>query len=135
LAFNHKNGLELKNEFVLNDVGRPLPSNFTLEEYVDHFSIYDIFQGILGDCYLLAAIMGFTRIKELLPFVIPFDNANRTNMKLGAYHFRLWQRGEWFDVVVDDYLPVNGKNELFFTRNVTFFNEFWIPLFIKAIAK
>ena len=135
MAFNHKNGFELKNEFVLNDVGRPLPSHFTLEEYVDHFSIYDIFQGILGDCFLLGAIMGFTRNKELLPFVIPSDNSIRSNMKLGAYHFRLWQRGEWYDVVIDDYLPVNETNELFFTSNRKFNNEFWVPLFIKAIAK
>ncbi len=125
----------MKNEFVLNDVGKPLPKNFKLDEYLNYFSIYDIFQGGLGDCFLIGSIMGITRNKELLGFVIPSDNAIRENMKIGAYHFRLWKMGEWYDCVIDDFLPVNSRFETFLAKNLTYPNEFWISLFEKAVAK
>jgi hypothetical protein len=125
----------LNNEFVLNDVGTPIPNKFTIDEYLNYFSIYDIFQGLLGDCFLIGSIMGLTRNKELLGFVIPSDNAIRSNMRIGAYHFRLWKLGEWYDCVIDDYLPVNNQIELILAKNLTFPNEFWISLFEKAIAK
>ena len=125
----------MKNEFVLNDYGAPLPKNFKLNDFVNFFSIHDIFQGVLGDCFLIGAIMGITRNKELLPFIIPKDNAIKAKIKNGAYHFRLWKLGEWYDVVIDDYLPVDGQYTSFFAKNVTYPNEFWVPLFEKAIAK
>ena len=56
-------------------------------------------------------------------------------MEIGAYHFRFWKLGYWHDVVVDDYLPVNKSDELIFSYNKTYRNEFWIPLFEKALAK
>ena len=57
-------------------------------------------------------------------------------MKLGAYHFRFWNYGEWCDVVVDDYLPttLNSKN-LLFCYNGSYRNEFWNSLAEKAFAK
>lgn len=127
--------MQLQNEFVLNENGTPLPKNFSLYDYVNYFSIHDIFQGVLGDCFMIAAIMGITYNKELLSHVIPRDNACKKNMNIGAYHFRFWQLGEWYDIVIDDYLPVNKNYDLFFTRNLTYQNEFWIPLFEKAVAK
>jgi hypothetical protein len=76
------------------------------------------------------------RNTRLLAHLIPKDNAYRKNMNTGAYHFRFWKTGDWFDVVVDDYLPVDATNHgLLFTRNVTHFNEFWPALFEKAVAK
>ena len=102
---------------------------------MNYFSIYDIFQGQLGDCFLIGSIMGITRNKELLGFIIPADNAIRVNMNIGAYHFRLWKLGDWYDCVIDDFLPVNDRNEIAFTKNLTYQNEFWISLFEKAIAK
>ncbi len=121
--------------FVLDDNGNSLTSNFTMAEYADMFTAYDIYQGIVGDCFLIAAIMGITRNKTLLSFLIPVDNSNTENINKCAYHFRLWKLGDWFDVVIDDYLPVNEQHQLLFARNLTYPNEFWIPLFEKAIAK
>ena len=66
---------------------------------------------------------------------MPRDNALTKNMQIGAYHFRLWTLGNWYDVVVDDFLPMNLSFDLLFTKNITYFNEFWHPLFEKAIAK
>ena len=112
-----------------------MPKNYSFIDYVNFFSIHDIFQGVLGDCFMIAAIMGITYNKELIAYVIPKDNASKKNMRFGAYHFRFWKLGDWVDVVVDDYLPVNKNYDLFFTRNLTYQNEFWIPLFEKAVAK
>ena len=79
--------------------------------------------------------MGSTHNKPLLSWLIPEDNALRDNMDIGAYHFRLWKLGEWYDVVVDDFLPASKRYDLFLTRNLTYRNEFWVSLFEKAVAK
>jgi hypothetical protein len=84
---------------------------------------------------MIAAIMGVTRNKKLVAMLMPEDNNSRASMKMGVYHVRLWKCGEWFDVVIDDYLPVNQKYDIFLTRNLTYQNEFWISLFEKAVAK
>ncbi len=123
----------LTNEFVLDKNGKS--PNTDLKKYLTAFSIEDIFQGCLGDCFLLAAILGITYHKELLGFLIPTDNCLKENQKLGVYHFRLWGLGEWYDIVVDDFLPVDHTYNPCFTRNLTYMNEFWICLFEKAIAK
>lgn len=134
----NRNALGLPNEFVLNENGTPLRNDSvrSLNDYLNYFSVFDIFQGVLGDCWLIAAIMGATRNKTLLAWLVPHDNALRAHMNVGVYHFRLWKLGEWFDVVVDDLLPVVARrHDLFFTRNLTYQNEFWISLFEKAVAK
>lgn len=89
--------LQVRNEFVLNDCGRALADDgkFSLSEYVDHFTMHDVFQGHLGDCMLIGTIMGLTRNKKLLAHLIPKDNAYRCHMNIGAYHFRFWRLGEW----------------------------------------
>lgn len=135
ISFNNLSGLQLTNDFVLNENGTPLPKKYSLNDYLNYFSVHDIFQGVLGDCFMVAAIMGITQNKELLSIIIPYDNACRKNMESGAYHFRFWKLGDWYDVVIDDYLPVNKRYDLFFSRNLTYTNEFWMPLFEKAVAK
>ena len=97
--------------------------------------MFDIFQGLLGDCFLIGTILGVTRNKELLLHIIPVDNAIRRNMRHGAYHFRLWKLGDWYDVVIDDFLPVTPAYDLILARNSTCTNEFWICLLEKAFAK
>ena len=62
------------------------------------------------------------------------DNAEEKNKNIGAYHFRLWNMGDWYDVVVDDMLPTVERS-LAFSENVRFPNEFWVPMLEKAIAK
>ena len=71
---------------------------------------------------------------DLLHHLIPIDNADEKNKNIGAYHFRLWNMGDWYDVVVDDMLPSSGHC-LSFCRNLTYPNEFWVSLLEKAIAK
>lgn len=120
---------------MLDTKGRPLNPNPSDIDYLRLFSVEDIFQGRLGDCFMIAAILGITSNKELLSHLIPKDNAYRRNMKTGVYHFRLWRLGDWYDVVVDDYLPVDNQYNIIFTRNLTHTNEYWVSLFEKSVGK
>ena len=139
IAYHNQNSLQLNNEFVVDAYGKPIiVGSKESSEGVDlcnYFSAYDIFQNRLGDCYFLAALMGVTRNADLMNFIVPLDNGYRENLKVCAFHFRFWQLGQWYDVVVDDYLPVDSNHQPIFTQNLTYPNEFWICLLEKAFAK
>ena len=66
---------------------------------------------------------------------MPLDNALSSNVEKGAYHFRFWKLGDWYDVVVDDNLIVDLNHNPFFTKNITQKNEFWVSLIEKAFSK
>lgn len=120
----------------MDENGQALNKILTKSDYARFFTAYDIFQGWLGNCFHIGAIMALTKNEQLLEIVIPPDNALRQNMKSGAYHFRFWKLGFWYDVVVDDFLPVKcSTNDLIFSHNEIYPNEFWAPLFEKAFAK
>ncbi len=80
-------------------------------------------------------MMALTKNQDLLEKIIPPDNALKSNMALGAYHFRFWKLGSWYDVVIDDFLPANNTNQLLFSHNNKYPNEFWMALFEKSFAK
>ena len=72
----------------------------------------DIIQGELGDCYFLSALsalaeQGF-RIKNLFPSLEISPN--------GIYMARILHNGEYQEVVIDDYFPVNENNKSFFAK-------------------
>lgn len=69
-------------------------------------------------------------------FVIPQNQTFDANDYQGIFHFRFWKFGKWYDVVIDDYLPVKkNKGTLVFCRNRKEKNEFWSCLAEKAYAK
>ncbi|XP_071404164.1 calpain-13 [Pithys albifrons albifrons] len=99
---------------------------------MDGVSRFDIMQGEIGDCWMLAALGSLTLRKQFLENVLPKDQGFQDNYA-GIFHFRFWQCGDWVDVVIDDRLPfLNGRYLSVHPRTS---NEFWPSLLEKAYAK
>ncbi|XP_043399483.1 calpain-14 [Chelonia mydas] len=93
----------------------------------------DLCQGLVENCWFLAALEALTFHQDILAMVMP-QNQSFDRKYAGIFHFRFWHFGEWVDVVVDDRLPVNEAGQLVFLSSVCK-NLFWGALLEKAYAK
>lgn len=106
--------------------------------FVEGISSHDLNQGVVGNCWFVAACSCLALKPKLWQKVIPdwkeqeWDDKHPENYA-GIFHFQFWIFGEWIDVVVDDRLPtINGELIYCHSKDP---NEFWSALLEKAYAK
>eukprot|EP00064_Thunnus_orientalis_P010941 superscaffoldBa00001530_g10970 len=106
--------------------------------FVEGISSHDLNQGLVGNCWFVAACSCLALKPNLWKKVITdwkeqeWDPKHPENYA-GIFHFQFWIFGKWVDVVVDDRLPtING--ELIYCHS-KHNNEFWSALLEKAYAK
>ncbi|XP_050700585.1 calpain-A-like isoform X1 [Eriocheir sinensis] len=111
---------------------RPMELVQNPQFFIDGATRFDIQQGELGDCWLLAAVSNLTLHPQLFHVVVPRDQGF-THLYAGIFHFKFWQYGRWQEVVVDDLLPSHHGRLVFMHSRTP--NEFWCALLEKAYAK
>ncbi|PVD38264.1 hypothetical protein C0Q70_00875 [Pomacea canaliculata] len=97
----------------------------TRQKYIVTFS---------GNCWFVAGAATLaTSDKALFERVVPPDQDFDASYA-GAFRFNFWWYGTWTEVIVDDYLPTDGR-ELIYCHNRERPDELWPPLLEKAYAK
>uniref|UniRef100_G3MR51 Calpain catalytic domain-containing protein n=1 Tax=Amblyomma maculatum TaxID=34609 RepID=G3MR51_AMBMU len=99
------------------------------------FSRFDVQQGGMGDCWVVASMATLTLHSELFKNVVPQDQTFAKEKYAGIFHFRLWKANRWIDIVIDDRLPYNKEAESLAFISSKSSNEFWSALLEKAYAK
>ncbi|CAL1537331.1 unnamed protein product [Lymnaea stagnalis] len=105
-------------KFIINDIER-----------------FDVVQGELGDCWLVAAMacLANPEHRNLFDRVVPPGQSFQENWYSGVFRFNFWHFGQWKQVLVDDLLPTSN-GQLVFVHSLQS-NEFWAALMEKAYAK
>ena len=89
----------------------------------------DIRQGILGDCWLMAALALVTERPAMLRHILLTDRINQE----GVYAIRLCHNGLWKTVILDDCFPCNSNRQMVYSQAAR--RQLYVPLIEKACAK
>ncbi|KAL4237592.1 hypothetical protein ACF0H5_002306 [Mactra antiquata] len=103
--------------------------------FIDGSTRFDVKQGSLGDCWVVAAVACLTSPdhQELFRRIVPADQGFQDGWYAGLFRFNFWHFGKWKEVIVDDRLPTY-RGELMFVHSHQK-TEFWGALLEKAYAK
>ncbi|CAF3665498.1 unnamed protein product [Rotaria sp. Silwood1] len=89
----------------------------------------DIEQGLLGNCWLIAALSLIVERPGILRHILLTQNVNSE----GIYLVRLCHNGLWTTIIVDDFFPCYEDGTLLFTKARR--RQLFIPIIEKACAK
>ena len=103
-----------------------------------NFSFDCIFQGSIGDCYLISTFCEISQYPKLLINNDKLENSiniiHKYDRDIGYYEFKLFVDGEYQLVILDDYVPYDDDfNDISFAK--TSKNYYWVSLLEKAFAK
>jgi hypothetical protein len=102
----------------------------------DKIATRDFNEGFFGKRWFVNGCIVISIIPELFSCIVPYDQVCSGIGYAGIFHFRFWVSGKWYDVVIDDRLPVyENDNRLVFCSNKRDSSEMWAPLLEKAYAK
>jgi len=107
---------------------------FLPDETGDKVSPGDVGQGLLGDCWLMAAIAALAEWPERVYSIFGVDGNLQYGNEVGGYVVNHTKDGIWKRTVVDDFLIVRGVSPMF-ARNRRNAAELWVPILEKAWAK
>eukprot|EP00002_Diphylleia_rotans_P030029 TRINITY_DN6149_c0_g1_i6.p1 TRINITY_DN6149_c0_g1~~TRINITY_DN6149_c0_g1_i6.p1 ORF type:complete len:1182 (+),score=204.47 TRINITY_DN6149_c0_g1_i6:110-3655(+) len=97
--------------------------------FVDGAKDSDVIQGRLGDCYLLGALSVITIRPDLFQrFIL------ESYPEFSLYLFQFYKEGEWRQVIIDDYVPVDEEGRILYAKSSNPL-EMWVSLVEKAYAK
>lgn len=115
------------------EIVRYLGHGLKPELFVGGASRFDLNQGKLGDCWVVAALASISENMDLVFNVVPKGQSFRPEWYAGMFKFRFFQYGKWTEVIIDDKLPTFRGKLVFINSNTP--NEFWGALVEKAYAK
>ncbi|KAK3578630.1 hypothetical protein CHS0354_002205 [Potamilus streckersoni] len=115
---------------------RPMEIAPDAKFFIGGVSSDDFSQGILGNCWFVAACACLGQDSRFWKKIVPDyeeQEWNEKNKYAGIFHFKFWRCGTWIDVVIDDCLPTRNGCLIYMHSKTR--NEFWSALLEKAYAK
>ena len=93
--------------------------------------VSDVRQGMLNDTTLLAALNAIQRDRRLLSSLV----VNSLHTDVGLFVFRLFWKGRWEPVLIDDWIPCRAESKSPLFGGTVDNGTTWVMLLEKAVAK